>query len=124
VSALADVGHAAAAAISFLTRIPLGWLRLDADDVARGAGFFPLVGAGVGALVGLVAESLDGVLSVFLAAGVAVALEAVITGAIHLDGLADTADGLGAARASEPSRSCATLRSASSGRSRSASTCC
>jgi adenosylcobinamide-GDP ribazoletransferase len=96
VSALAEVGRATAAAISFLTRIPLGWLRLDADDVARGAAFFPLVGAGVGALVGLVAESLEGVLSAFLAAVVAVALEAVLTGAIHLDGLADAADGLGA----------------------------
>jgi adenosylcobinamide-GDP ribazoletransferase len=96
VSALARLPRAGAAAISFLTRIPLGWLRLDADDVALGTVFFPVVGAGVGALVGLVAESLEGVLGAFLAAGVAVAFEAALTGGIHLDALADAADGLGA----------------------------
>jgi adenosylcobinamide-GDP ribazoletransferase len=96
VSALARLGRTGAAAVTFLTRIPLGRLRLEGGDVARGAVFFPLVGSGVGALVGLVAESLDGVLGAFLAAVVAVAFEAVLTGAIHLDALADSVDGLGA----------------------------
>jgi adenosylcobinamide-GDP ribazoletransferase len=96
VSALASTLRAAAAAVGFLTRIPVGRLRIEAEDVGRGTLFFPLVGAGVGALVGSVAESLDGVLGAFLAAGVAVACEAALTGAIHLDALADFADGLGA----------------------------
>jgi adenosylcobinamide-GDP ribazoletransferase len=82
--------------VSFLTRVPLGWLELTRDDVARGAFLFPAVGAGIGALVGLTAEGLDEVLSAFLAAAVALALEALLTGAIHLDALADAADGLGA----------------------------
>jgi adenosylcobinamide-GDP ribazoletransferase len=90
--------RAAAAALAFLTRIPVGrWVALDAEDVARGAVLFPVVGAGVGALVGLVAVGLDARLSVLVAAGLAVALETLLTGGIHLDALADSADGLGAA---------------------------
>jgi adenosylcobinamide-GDP ribazoletransferase len=86
----------AAGAVAFLTRIPLGRLELDGRDVARGAIAFPLVGAAIGALTALVAVGLDGPLTAPLAAGVAVAAEAAFTGAIHLDALADVADGLGA----------------------------
>ena len=47
--------RAAAAALAFLTRIPVGrWVSLEGSDVARGAVLFPVVGAGIGALVGLV----------------------------------------------------------------------
>jgi cobalamin 5'-phosphate synthase/cobalamin synthase len=88
--------RAAAAAIAFLTRIPVGRLVLDADDVARGAALFPLVGAGIGAAVGATVAGLDAELTALLAAAAAVTLEALLTGAIHLDALADTADGLGA----------------------------
>ena len=88
--------RAAAAAVSFLTRVPLGRLDLAGDDVACGALLFPAVGAGIGTLVALTAEGLAGILTPFLAAAVALALEALLTGAIHLDALADAADGLGA----------------------------
>jgi adenosylcobinamide-GDP ribazoletransferase len=91
-----DAVSAALAAVAFLTRLPVGRVALGREDVARGAVLFPLVGAGIGALVGLVAAESDARLTPFLAAALAVALEAVVTGAIHLDGLADTADGLGA----------------------------
>ena len=48
-----QAARAAAAAVAFLTRVPLvGRLELGAGDVARGAPLFPLVGAGVGALAG------------------------------------------------------------------------
>jgi adenosylcobinamide-GDP ribazoletransferase len=112
VSALARLVRAAVAAVGFLTRFPVGRLVLGADDVARGVLFFPVVGAGVGALVGLVAESLDGMLSAFLAAGLAVAFEAVATGAIHFDALADAADGLGAG---SPERALEVMRDPSIG---------
>jgi adenosylcobinamide-GDP ribazoletransferase len=59
--------------------------------------FFPLVGAGVGAVTGLVAIGLAKALPFFLAAAVAVAFHAALTGAIHLDALADLADSLGGA---------------------------
>jgi adenosylcobinamide-GDP ribazoletransferase len=89
--------RAAAAALAFLTRVPVGRLTaLGPDDVARGAVLFPVVGAGIGALVGGVAVGLDSRLTLLLAAALAVAVEALVTGAIHLDALADTADGLGA----------------------------
>ena len=89
-------GRAALAAVGFLTLVPVGRARLGGDDVARGALLFPLVGAGIGALAGLVATGLDARLGVLLAAALAVALEALLTAAIHLDALADTADGVGA----------------------------
>jgi adenosylcobinamide-GDP ribazoletransferase len=88
--------RAAAAAVAFLTRIPVGRIVLDANDVARGAALFPVVGAGIGAAVGGLLVGLDGELTALLAAALAVALEALLTGVIHLDALADSADGLGA----------------------------
>jgi adenosylcobinamide-GDP ribazoletransferase len=92
-----DSVRAAVAALAFLTRVPVGRLAaLGPDDVARGAVLFPVVGAGIGALVGGVAVGLDSRLTLLLAAALAVAAEALVTGAIHLDALADTADGLGA----------------------------
>jgi adenosylcobinamide-GDP ribazoletransferase len=90
--------RAAAGAIAFLTRVPVGrWVALDGEDVARGAVLFPVVGAGLGALVGLVVVGLDATLTALVAAALAVALEALVTGGIHLDAVADSADGLGAA---------------------------
>ena len=65
-------------------------------DVARGVVFFPLVGAGVGAVAGATAIVLHERLSSFLAAGLAVAVALALTGALHIDALADTADALGA----------------------------
>lgn len=96
-SAIARTTRPAAAAVSFLTCIPVG-ARVDcrAADVARGSLFFPLVGAGIGGLAWLVATGLDNFLGVFLAATVAIAAEATLTGGIHFDGLADAADALGA----------------------------
>jgi adenosylcobinamide-GDP ribazoletransferase len=92
-------GRAAAAAVSFLTRIPLGRrIPVEAADVARGAVLFPVVGAGIGVVAGLVAAGLEGPLPPLVAGGLAVAVALLLTGALHLDALADTADALGADR--------------------------
>jgi adenosylcobinamide-GDP ribazoletransferase len=89
-----------AAAVAFLTRVPVGrHLDLDGSDVARGGAFFPLVGAGIGVVVGGIAQATDGTLTGLLGATLAVAAGALLTGALHLDALADTADALGSARA-------------------------
>jgi adenosylcobinamide-GDP ribazoletransferase len=87
--------RAAAGAVAFLTRIPVGRLVvLEGADVARGAPLFPLVGGGVGALAAGVAVGLAHVLPTLAAAGVGLAFGAAVTGAMHLDALADTADAL------------------------------
>jgi adenosylcobinamide-GDP ribazoletransferase len=92
----ADGLRGAAAAVAFLTRLPVGRLVvLDARDVSRGAALFPLVGAGIGAAVGGTAAGMVHVLPPLAAAGIALAVGALLTGALHLDGLADTADALG-----------------------------
>ena len=89
--------RAAAGAATFLTRVPLGRsIVVDGADVARGVVFFPLVGAGIGAVTGLTAILLHERLSSFLAAALAVAVSLLLTGALHVDALADTADALGA----------------------------
>jgi adenosylcobinamide-GDP ribazoletransferase len=75
------------AAISFLTLVPVGRrLELDAAAVARAAPLYPLVGAALGAAGGAAAGWLP---------VLGVAVVAVLSGAMHLDGLADTADALG-----------------------------
>src|SRR3954452_16961655 len=85
-----------AGAVSFLTRVPVGrWVALDAADVARGGAFFPLVGAGISVVVGGLAHVLVDPLTPALAAICGVAAGLLLTGALHLDGLADTFDGLG-----------------------------
>src|SRR5262245_50540972 len=94
--------RAGAGAVSFLTRVPVGRIiELDGADVARGAVAFPLVGAGVGAIAGGIALLAAQVLPSFVAAALAVAALALVTGAMHLHALADTADALGATRREE-----------------------
>jgi adenosylcobinamide-GDP ribazoletransferase len=89
--------RAGAGALTFLTRVPLGrYVAVDAADVARGAVAFPLFGAGVGAVAGGVALAADQALPPLVSAALAVATAALVTGAMHLDALADTADALGA----------------------------
>ena len=81
------------AAVSFLTVLPVA--NADGSPGERlGRAYFPAIGALIGLAGGLVAVSVGAVSSPLLGAAAAVAALAVLTGAIHLDGLADTADGL------------------------------
>jgi adenosylcobinamide-GDP ribazoletransferase len=84
-------------AVSFLTTVPVGRRSAVAPrDIGRGVIYFPLVGAGVGAAAALTAWAVARVWPQTIAALLAVGVAAVLTGALHLDGLADTADGYGA----------------------------
>jgi adenosylcobinamide-GDP ribazoletransferase len=88
--------RAALASVAFLTRVPVR-ASLSGEDVRRAAAYFPLVGAALGALTGLVAAALARTMSATLAAAIAVAVGVVLTGALHVDALADTADATGGA---------------------------
>lgn len=88
--------RAIAAAVTFLTVLPVARrVPLDGADVARGSVLFPLVGAAIGALSGGLVWVLGDQLPPILAAVVGVAAGAAVTGALHLDGLADSADSYG-----------------------------
>lgn len=82
------------AAFAFLTRLPIR-RSFDAATVGRAALFFPLVGAGLGLLQLGVYRMLRPHLPSLVTAVLVVALSAWATRGLHLDGLADLADGLG-----------------------------
>ncbi|MFN0262940.1 adenosylcobinamide-GDP ribazoletransferase [Tepidamorphus sp. 3E244] len=89
-----------AAALRFYTRLPLFGRRAEnhgAPDFARMAWATPIAGAVVGVIGACIfAFCVWANLSPIVAAGVSLAAMIVTTGAFHEDGLADTADSLGA----------------------------
>ncbi len=85
----------AALALAFLTRIPVPERLLGRADMRRAAGWFPLVGVVVGALAGGVRAATEPLLGGATATVLALAALVIVTGALHQDGLADCADGLG-----------------------------
>ncbi|QGG95264.1 adenosylcobinamide-GDP ribazoletransferase [Actinomarinicola tropica] len=76
-------------AASFLTVVGRA-----ATPTPSALGWFPVVGAAIGAGVGLAWWGADQLWPPLLAAVVAVLADLVLTGALHHDGLADSADGL------------------------------
>jgi adenosylcobinamide-GDP ribazoletransferase len=83
-------------ALGFLTRWPVPRVAANAGDVAASVRWYPIAGLAVGvpvALAGWAGARID------LWTGALAALVAwvLMTGALHLDGLGDLADGLGAA---------------------------
>lgn len=89
---LADL-HLAA---SFLTRLPLPDPGYVPGGLAPAMRAFPLVGLGLGGLAGGLGALVLAVLPPWPAALVTVLALVLLTGALHEDGLADLADGLGA----------------------------
>jgi adenosylcobinamide-GDP ribazoletransferase len=90
------------AAVTFLTRLPVGRLAaFDLADVAHSAGWFPLIGVLLGIVYSLAAALLKSYLPLEVTAVLLVILDAMATGALHYDGLADTADGFGGGKSRE-----------------------
>lgn len=83
-------------AFGFLTRLPMPQIAADGDDFAAAIRCYPLVGLVVGGLVALAGWA-GGMIDPWLGALAALLVWVAVTGALHLDGLADLADGCGAA---------------------------
>ena len=81
-------------AFRYLTVLPLP-RRRAAGDLGRAAGWFPVVGLGMGACLALASIAIDHISPPGVGAMLLVALWAAMTGGLHLEGLADTCDGLG-----------------------------
>jgi adenosylcobinamide-GDP ribazoletransferase len=80
-------------AMAFLTVLPVATSE-GAPGERLGRAYFPAIGAVVGLLSAGVFAFLDAFTTPLLAAVAATAALALLTGALHLDGLADSADGL------------------------------
>lgn len=99
--AIQDYIDDTARSVAFLSRVPVPQRHFVGHDgrLSRAVRAFPLAGA----LVALPAAALAAVLAAFnapplLLAFAALALSALVTGALHEDGLSDSADGIGGGR--------------------------
>jgi adenosylcobinamide-GDP ribazoletransferase len=87
-------------AIGLLTRVPMPHpVSATTESLARAQRAFPLVGAVIGLIVGLVDRGLLAIgVPSLAAAALALGVSAALTGALHEDGLADVGDGFGGGR--------------------------
>ena len=84
-------------AMQFLTIIPLPFdTRCQKEDLGRATACFPLVGLTIGGLLAGLYWLVAPWLNRSLTAALLIATLAAVTGALHLDGLADVCDGLAA----------------------------
>lgn len=81
--------------LQFLTKLPLPFeIHADAEDFSKGVIYFPLVGLIIGLLMAGVYSGVVYLSNTLVASVLVVAFEIFITGGLHLDGLADSFDGL------------------------------
>lgn len=96
---LAEFWRNTLTALRFFTRLPIpDWFDEDkhsAPKLNEAAVAFPVAGFLIGVIPALVWYIANQFLSPFLAASLAIFTGTLITGALHEDGLADCADGLG-----------------------------
>ena len=90
--------RALVAAFGFLTRLPVPASAAAGVEIGRSVAFFPVVGLALGGVLAGGALLLSGVLAPLVVAVLLVALLAVLTGGLHLDGLADLFDAVGGGR--------------------------
>ncbi len=83
------------AALRFLTTIPLPrWRAANGEEIGRSIVYFPVVGG----IIGLILVGLNWLFSLFLppavAGGLLIAAMVLLSGALHLEGMVDTCDGI------------------------------
>jgi adenosylcobinamide-GDP ribazoletransferase len=79
-----------------LTRVPAGQIKDPLPAMAQAVWAFPVLGAALGAVIWLAFAGANAIgLPPLTAAFLALGLQALLTGGLHEDGLADTADGFG-----------------------------
>jgi adenosylcobinamide-GDP ribazoletransferase len=84
------------AALQFLTVISVPWRRdVQAEQFGKSAGYFPLVGALIGGILVGFNYLFDLGLPPTVTRVLLLVILVILTGGLHLDGLADTCDGLG-----------------------------
>lgn len=85
--------------MQFLTRIPIN-VNIEAleEDFAKGVVYFPIVGLVIGAFNMAVYTAASKLLGGIFPAVCCLVANAAITGGLHIDGLADTCDGIFSAR--------------------------
>ena len=83
-------------AFGFLTRLPMPRVDVGPGDFAAAIRAYPIVGLAIGMLVGAAGWA-GSQIDPWTGACAALLTWVAVTGALHLDGLADLADGLGAA---------------------------
>jgi adenosylcobinamide-GDP ribazoletransferase len=89
-------------ALAFLTRIPVPrFVHEDVRLLRAAARWFPFIGLMLGALYTAAAAILQRDLPGSVVAVLLISFDALLTGALHLDGLADMADGFGGGRTRE-----------------------
>lgn len=83
------------AALTFLTRVPLGARLESPAALAASLPWFPLVGAAIGLVTAAVYAGASRLWPASVSAVLAVIAATLLTGGFHEDGLADTADAFG-----------------------------
>lgn len=80
----------------FMTRLPIPVnVDFDSKELGKSMKFFPVVGMVIGLLLFLTYYiGMKFIISSYLLATIIVIVEVILTGALHLDGLADTFDGI------------------------------
>jgi len=82
-------------ALSFLTILPCPKRESTVEEYGRASGWFPVIGAVLGVILYASALLFHRLFSPLPASALVVALWAFLTRGFHLDGLADTFDGIG-----------------------------
>ena len=89
-------------AISFLTRLPVpAWIHSDPAALRSAPVWFPAVGLLLGSIYVVIAFLTIGHLPSTVVAALILITDALLTGALHLDGLADMTDGFGGGRTTD-----------------------